>query len=216
MRSHAKHSTRRTSKTSQRTAMSGRLLVSALGASFALWAIEAVAQAAPVAVVEVAPAPVVVVTPEEERADRPGGMVGGILGFGTHAGQGFGLGAEGGYTFPFHLYAGANFTYFVGSDNVSGFYFAPEVGYDLAVIPRVPILIRPYVGLGYESLSAKFCVGGNCVSGSTGTFVFSPGVMGDYFFTPHVYAGLDLRLDILTASGGFATFDVFAGGGYKF
>jgi hypothetical protein len=145
--------------------------------------------------------------------DRPGGIVGVILGVGAKTGYGFGLGAEGGYSFPFHLYVGGNFTYFTGSSGVSAYLFEPQVGYDLAVIPNVPVLIRPYVGIGYEGISVSNCPFGACGGGSG---IITPGVLGAYFFTPNFYAGLDLRFDIATASYGSAVFDIFATGGYKF
>ncbi len=88
--------------------------------------------------------------------------------------------------------------------------------YDLAVIPAAPVLIRPYVGVGYEEVSVSVCGLGQCVSGGGGSGMITPGVLGAYFFTPNIYAGLDLRLDIATASYGSAVFDIFATGGYKF
>jgi len=149
-----------------------------------------------------------------DGVDRAGGIIGGILGFGAHAGSGFALGVEGGYTLPIHLYLGGNFTYFTGSDDVSAYLFEFQVGYDLGVIRRAPVLIRPYIGLGYENFSVN--IPANCgafCSNSTGSAVITPGVLGAYFFTPHWYAGADLRLDIATA---FTVFDLFATGGYKF
>jgi hypothetical protein len=153
-----------------------------------------------------------------EGVDRAGGVIGGILGFGAHAGSGFALGVEGGYTLPMHLYLGGNFTYFVGSDDVSAYLFEFQVGYDLGVIRQAPVLIRPYIGLGYENFSVTVPAGcGAFCPSSVGSFVITPGVMGAYFFTPHWYAGADLRLDIATASGeAFTVFDLFATGGYKF
>ena len=76
--------------------------------------------------------------------------------------------------------------------------------------------IRPYVGVGYESVNVSVCEGTFCVSGGGGSGIITPGVLGAYFFTPHIYAGLDLRFDIATASYGSAVFDIFATGGYKF
>lgn len=169
-------------------------------------------------VVAATPAP----TPVEdgEAVNRAGGMVGGIVGFGAHTGTGFSFGAEGGYTFPFHLYLGGNFSYFVGSNHVSAYVFEPQVGYDLAVSPKVPILIRPYVGLGYENIVASACgsgaAAGFCASASFGGFVLSPGVLAAYFFTPHLYAGVDVRIDVATASGSFVNESFYATGGYKF
>jgi len=157
---------------------------------------------------------VVVAAPsaEEVGVDRAGGSVAAILGFGTHSGTGFGLGAEGGYTLPMHLYIGGNFTYFTGSNSVSAYLFEGQVGYDLGVIKAAPILIRPYVGLGYETFTAS-AFG---VSLSAGGAVITPGVVGTYFITPHIFAGADIRLDYSTSSAGGGIFDLFATGGYKF
>ncbi len=60
--------------------------------------------------------------------DRAGGIVGAILGVGAKSGYGFGLGAEGGYSLPFHLYLGGNFTYFTGSSGASAYLFEGQVG----------------------------------------------------------------------------------------
>jgi hypothetical protein len=58
------------------------------------------------------------------------------------------------------------------------------------------------------------------VSGASGVggggFVISPGVMGSYFFTPHWFAGVDLRFDIDAGGYSGALFDFAATGGYKF
>jgi hypothetical protein len=152
--------------------------------------------------------------------DRPGGTIQGLLGFGAYAGSGFGLGVEGGYTLPIHLYLGGNFTYFTGNAVESAYLFEFQVGYDLAVIRRVPILIRPYGGLGYERFN--YGLVGDCgIKGAVcedggGSFLISLGAVGTYFFTPHWFAGVDLRIDIPTAGYGWTVFDFFGVGGYKF
>jgi hypothetical protein len=164
---------------------------------------------------------------DEEAVDRPGGIVNGILGFGAHTGSGFALGVEGGYTLPFdvpagHIFVGGNFTYFTGSSGYSLALFEVHGGYDLNVIKAAPVLIRPYIGLGYADVigpsnNNPLCSALNdCGSFGGGSFVVSPGVLGAYFFTPHWFAGVDLRVDIATASYGYAAFDFFGTGGYKF
>jgi hypothetical protein len=157
---------------------------------------------------------------------RQGGTIGGVLGFGTDSYYGFALGVWGGYTLPFHLYLGGAFNYFTGDSFVSSYLFEFQVGYDLAVIPRAPVLIRPYGGLGYEHFSyGNFgCIDNlDCTNGGLGSLVISIGAQGSYFFTPHWFAGVDIRLDIPTAGQvdhnyvvDPNVFDLFAQGGYKF
>jgi hypothetical protein len=176
-----------------------------------------------------------------EAVNRAGGTVAAILGLGigtcTGCGAAFGFGLEGGYTFPFHLYVGANFTYFAAS--LSSWVFEPQVGYDLAVFGELPILLRPYLGLGYQhynigsAISNAACAGetgtelalcqseasavAGAVSTSAGGFLFSPGIVGEYAITPHIFAGADVRFDISTISGyGGVTIDIFGTGGYRF
>jgi len=171
---------------------------------------------------------------EDTAVNRAGGMVGAVAGLGigtcTGCGAGFGFGVEGGYTCGFHLYVGANFTYELGK--VNSWLFEPQVGYDLALFGDLPILLRPYVGLGYESFSIGSAASGSCansgdptlcqsllnsVSTSFGGFVISPGALATYAITPHIYAGADLRFDIGTASGfGGVTINILAAGGYRF
>jgi hypothetical protein len=166
--------------------------------------------------------------------DRGGGTIGGTLGFGTDSYYGFGLGLWGGYTLPgqAHVYLGGAFNYFTGDSFVSSYLLEFQGGYDLAVIPKAPVLIRPYLGLGYEhfSVGGVGCIDGtiNCYSDGFGSFLISIGAQGSYFFTPHWFAGVDLRLDIPTAGGLHVpgtnvtsvydpnVFDLFAQGGYKF
>jgi hypothetical protein len=151
---------------------------------------------------------------------RSGGTVAGILGFGGYGSGGFGIGVEGGYSLPNHIYIGGNFTYF--ADAFGGYLLEVQGGYDLAVIPRVPILIRPYAGLGFERVSGTVLTFGcseeslACTSSSATAFIFSVGAVGNYFFTRNWYAGVDLRLDVVTSYLGYTGFDGFAMGGYKF
>jgi len=161
---------------------------------------------------------------------RQGGDIHGVLGFGLDSYYGFALGIEGGYTLPLHIYLGGSLTYFTGNSVLSSYLLEFQAGYDLAVIPRVPILIRPYLGLGYEHFSVGdyafgeyACLNGHdCYGGGFGSFVFSLGAQGSYFFTPHWFAGAELRFDVPTAGGvndgalDANVFNLFAQGGYKF
>ena len=83
----------------------------------------------------------------EQRGDR--WSVAPQVGAATN-GYGFGLGARVGYTFKVPIYVGGNFMYHAGSGNESGteraWYPSGEAGYDVGI---GPVLVRPYVGLGY-------------------------------------------------------------------
>jgi hypothetical protein len=154
---------------------------------------------------------------------RVGPTLQGMLGFGANSGSGFGIGVEGGWTLPAHIYLGGNFTYFFGSALDSAYLLEFQGGYDLAVIKQAPVLIRPYAGLGYEHFSEGAAACGSLagtnlcdVAGGGGSFVISLGAVGSYFFTRNFFAGVDLRIDIPTAGYGWTVFDGFAIVGYKF
>jgi hypothetical protein len=119
-----------------------------------------------------------------------------------------------------HLYLGGNFTYFTGDAAISAILIEGQVGYDLAVIRAAPVLIRPYGGLGYEhvSLAVPAVCGAvpGCGGDGGGAFVLSLGTVGTYFFTPHWFAGVDIRLDIGLAAYSGTVLNFSAIGGYKF
>lgn len=163
--------------------------------------------------------------------DREGASVGVQLGYGFDDAYKFGLGVRGGYTLP-QIYVGGTFVYHFGESESAGgvsvsehlLYVGPEGGYDF-VIPSVPqLLIRPYLGLGFESVS--FSNSGNEVingvavgapnGGSASGFSFWPGVTGLYSFTPNWSAGLDARVVVATFGNGDTTFALFLAGQYKF
>jgi hypothetical protein len=149
-----------------------------------------------------------VVVPENEGADRPGFSLAAFIGF-ESGGFGFSLGARAGYTFRApHLYVGGEFDYGAGSGGIHVFNIRPEVGYDIALPISVPILIRPYLGLGVGVVSDGPV--------SVAAFVFAPGVEAFYDITPNVFLGLDLRVPVYTAGGSTATFAAYLTGGYKF
>jgi hypothetical protein len=163
---------------------------------------------------------------------RPGWSVEALLGFGFNSIYGFGIGARAGYTFPQKIYLGGEIGYYFGGSD-AGVSFAtynigPEVGYDIA-LAGPPILIRPYVGLGYEGVSVSaavegapiICGNGTCSGGlSTGGFALWGGAVGTYSFTPNWYAGADARLILPTFgdsySGSYIALTLAATGGYRF
>ena len=165
-------------------------------------------------------------------ADRAGVSAGVLVGYGFDDAYKFGLGIRGGYTLPQKVYIGAGFVYHFGeSQSFDGFktsenlfYVGPEGGYDI-VIPSVPqVLVRPYVGLGFESVSVHesgsatvngVTVGAANFSASSNGFAFWPGATGLYSFTPNFSAGLDARVVVATF-GGDTTFALFLTGQYKF
>jgi hypothetical protein len=163
----------------------------------------------------------------QSEPDRPGVSVGLLLGYGFDDAYKFGLGARGGYTLPQKVYIGGTFVYHFGESQSDGsttasehlFYLGPEGGYDFA-IPGAPILVRPYLGLGFESVSVSVSgpefngttIGGGSASGLS----FWPGVTGLYSITPNISAGLDARVVLATFGGGDTTFAMFLAGQYKF
>src|ERR1700722_7578905 len=68
-----------------------------------------------------------------EEANRPGFSVAALVGFDAVSGYtGFATGVRAGYTLPFHLYIGADATFYIagGGAVIS---LAPEVGYDIGL-----------------------------------------------------------------------------------
>jgi len=162
--------------------------------------------------------------------DRAGASVGVLLGYGFDDAYKFGLGARGGYTLPQKVYIGGTFVYHFGQSQSDGtfsvseslFYVGPEGGYDFAIPSAPQILIRPYLGLGLESVHVSES-GGSPIeavninaSASTSGFSFWPGVTGLYSFTPNFSAGLDARVVVATFGSGDTTFALFLTGQYKF
>ena len=170
-----------------------------------------VAVGAPTVTVAVAPSEVIA---SSQEAGRPGFSVAGLVGFDAGSGySGFAFGARGGYTFPFHLYLGGDLTFFVngGGAVVS---IAPEAGYDFALPVGVPLLFRPYVGVGLVDVTA---------GGLGAAFEIYPGAELIYDITPNLFVGGDLRVPILFVSGNgigvggtAAVFNLFGTIGYKF
>lgn len=158
---------------------------------------------------------------------RPGWSIAALLGFGFDSIYGFGLGARAGYTLPQHIYIGGEFGYFFGGSTTIGSYstfnLGPEIGYDIG-LASAPILIRPYVGLGYDEIGFS-CGLRNCPDiGGVGGFALWGGALGTWNFTQNWSAGVDLRIIIPTfgvgsytyAPGGDVAFTLSALGMYKF
>jgi hypothetical protein len=158
--------------------------------------------------------------------DRQGPSVGVQLGYGFDDAYKFGLGARGGYTLDSpKVYIGGTFVYHFGeSQSAAGatvsehlLYVGPEAGYDFVIASVPQLLIRPYLGLGFESVSVS--VSGSSVGGihdGASGFSFWPGVTGLYSFTPNWSAGLDARIVVPTFGNSDVTFALFLAGQYKF
>lgn len=119
--------------------------------------------------------------------------------------QGVGIGLRGGYTLPMKVYIGAAFVYHLGGSNDanqvkytgSTLYLGPEAGYDLEL---GPVIIRPYVGLGYGSVKAKAEAGGTTlIEKSEGGFAVWPGVMARYPIDAF-FVGADARYALVTGT----------------
>ncbi|HEY1547050.1 MAG TPA: hypothetical protein VGG28_04495 [Kofleriaceae bacterium] len=102
-----------------------------------------------------------------------------------------GIGVRAGKSFANHLYLGGLLVYQIGtssstsvegvnaSSSVSGFYIGPEVGYDLH-FAALPIVFRPYLGLGLAVAMGSSTVDGMTTSASSSQVSFWPGVAGQY------------------------------------
>jgi hypothetical protein len=119
--------------------------------------------------------------------------------------QGVGIGLRGGYTLPMKVYIGAAFVYHLGGSNDanqvkytgSTLYLGPEAGYDLEL---GPVILRPYVGLGYGSVKAKAEAGGTTlIDRSEGGFAVWPGVMARYPVDAF-FVGADARYALVTGT----------------
>lgn len=119
--------------------------------------------------------------------------------------QGVGVGVRGGYTLPMKVYVGAAFVYHLGgskdADQVkytgTTLYLGPEVGYDLEL---GPLVVRPYVGLGYGSVKAKAEAGGRTIiDKSEGGLALWPGLMARYPIEAF-FVGADARYALVTGT----------------
>jgi hypothetical protein len=179
----------------------------AVAAATAAFAFAGVASAQAV-VVAAGPGPREVIV--EDEANRPGFSIAANIGFaaGSNDFTGFAAGVRAGYTLPIHLYIGGDVTFYPisGTALIS---IAPEIGYDIG-LRRVPLDIRPYVGLGVALETA----------GGGAAFEFYPGCEVLYNITREFFVGGDFRIPLIFESGGGTTvidgIPVATGGGGAF
>jgi hypothetical protein len=138
--------------------------------------------------------------------------------------QGVGLGLRGGYTLPMNVYIGASFVYHLGGSKEeqgikytgSTIIVGPEVGYDLAA---GPVVVRPYVGLGYGGAKAKAEANGqSMIDRSEGGFAIWPGVLARYP-VDMFFVGVDARYAVITGTDKITNangFGAFLTGGATF
>src|SRR5262245_34083963 len=92
-------------------------------------------------------------------ASAAGASAGLLVGNGFKDGFNVGIGARGGFTLPMNVYVGGTFVYHLGKSestpigdiSFKTMYFGAEGGYDVSA---GPLTVRPFLGLGYASVSA--------------------------------------------------------------
>lgn len=147
----------------------------------------------------------------------------GLLGYGFNDGYKLGIGARGGYTLPSNFYVGGTLVYHLGSSQSTAFgdlkyniaYFGAEGGYDFVA---GPLVVRPYIGVGYAVLSASFAG----ISASSSSVALWPGATALYPMG-NLLLGVDARFVIAGStastdgsSQGFSALGLFATVGYQF
>ncbi len=147
----------------------------------------------------------------------------GLIGYGFNDGYKLGIGARGGYTLPANFYVGGTLVYHLGSSQATSFgdfkyhiaYFGAEGGYDLVA---GPLIVRPYLGLGYAVLTASLAG----FSASSSTLALWPGATALYPMG-NLMLGADARFVITGSttntdgsSQGFSALGLFATVGYQF
>lgn len=153
------------------------------------------------------------------------GISAGILaGNGFKDGYNIGLGVRAGIELPVTpIYIGGTFIYHLGKteNDVTAkvLYLGPEAGYDIGVGP-VPLTIRPYLGVGYASLTVNtptITVGGLSFSGSNSAskLAFWPGATA-LFSLGGIFVGADARYVIITDADDSNAFSLFATAGLTF
>jgi hypothetical protein len=117
----------------------------------------------------------------------------------------FGGGARVGYVFTSRLFLGGSFTYHAGSSqsvntcsgcgngtsyqlSATSYYFGPEIGYEAAI---GSFAIRPYAGFGYLATNGSASDPGYDIAYGGTQITFA--VVGQYYFSDSVFAGLDAR-----------------------
>ncbi len=152
------------------------------------------------------------------------GSVGALFGYGFKGGVRLGMGMRAGSTLPANIYLGGTFVYHLGKSesttlgNVSAnvHYFGIEGGYDIAA---VPVVIRPYLGLGDATAKLtmpRTCVAGVCEGGSesSSNFAVWPGSTLLYPMRS-AFIGADARF-LIVSGYNYNTFCLFATGGLQF
>jgi hypothetical protein len=138
-----------------------------------------------------------------------------LVGNGFKDGYNIGIGVRAGFTIPVTpLYIGGTFVYHLGKtvttplgDATSKlFYLGAEGGYEAGA---GPIVLRPYLGLGYASFNTDI--------GSTGTSKFAlwPGLTALVQLVGF-FVGVDGRYVIITDANDFNAFALFATAGLTF
>jgi hypothetical protein len=135
-----------------------------------------------------------------------------------------GLGLRGGKAWENHFYLGGLLVYALGtsssastdgitaSGSMHGLYIGPEAGYELR-FNALPVVFRPYVGLGISSAFGSATAAGMSVSGSSTEVGFWPGIAARYRLSS-VDIGGDFRIVTGpwgTAVGLFVTGGMFLG-----
>jgi hypothetical protein len=150
-------------------------------------------------------------------AAQAGPSAGLLLGNGFKDGYNLGFGARAGVTLPVvPLYVGGTFIYHLGKTDstVIGditnrlFYFGAEGGYETGA---GPVILRPYLGLGYASATTSLAGG----SVSSSRFAIWPGATA-LISLVGFFVGIDGRYVIVTDSNSFNAFSLFATGGITF
>jgi hypothetical protein len=124
----------------------------------------------------------------------------------------FGGGLRGGYSFDFHLYIGAYFSYYIGSSvtgtpqqvntgtatsRASYMQFGTEVGYDWWV---GPVIVRPSLELGWALAFTSFTGVGMTTQKTVGDFMVGPGLAIVHPWD-NVFLGGEGRFLIVTGDG---------------
>jgi hypothetical protein len=148
---------------------------------------------------------------------------GALVGYGFKDGVGLGLGGRVGYTLPMNVYLGGTFVYHLGKTQSTAFgdvkthlyYVGVEGGYD---INAAPVVIRPYLGLGFATASVSI------PGGTSGGFTIPAATVSDTKFAAwpgatllypigNAFVGADARFLVVSD---FNAFSAFATGGMQF
>ena len=135
--------------------------------------------------------------------------IGALLGYGTSPFTRLGIGLRGGATLGQKegLYLGGIGTLFTGTSvtqsRLTGqaertrkaIILGAEAGYDYLVSDDV--ILRPYMTLGIAMVSDHTCATGACWDDNGAKLTLAPGVQGVYVIGSGIYAGADLRYQII-------------------